>query len=98
MVAVSTQIEIDGSGVAWVAGANVKVMEIALDKIAHGWSPEEIHFQHPGLSLAQVHAALAYYYENQAETDAAIEGRYRESRRGPASPLQARLGALKRAH
>jgi hypothetical protein len=35
-----------------------------LDKLAYGWSPEEIHFQHPALSLAQIHAALSYYYEN----------------------------------
>jgi hypothetical protein len=26
----------------------VKVIEVALDKLAHRWSPEEIHFQHPG--------------------------------------------------
>ena len=26
---------------------------------------EEIHFQHPGLSLAQIYAALTYYYDNQ---------------------------------
>ena len=40
----------------------MKVTEVVLDKIAYGWSPEEIHFQHPHLSLAQIHAALTYYY------------------------------------
>ena len=39
------QIEIDSQGVAWLAGTQVKVVEIVLDKLAHGWSPEEIHFQ-----------------------------------------------------
>ena len=43
-----------------------------LDKIANGWSPEEIHFQHPCLSLAQIHGALTYYYENQAALDEQI--------------------------
>jgi hypothetical protein len=33
-------------------------------------SPEEMHFQHPHLSLAEIHAALAYYYENQKQLDA----------------------------
>jgi hypothetical protein len=33
---------------------------------------EEIHFQHPHLSLAQIHAAFVYYYAHQAEMDAFI--------------------------
>jgi len=50
----------------------VKVTGIVLDKIANGWSPEEIHFQHPHLSLAQIHGALTYYYETQSRLDAEI--------------------------
>jgi hypothetical protein len=46
----------------------VKVTEIVLDTLACGWSPEEIHFQHPHLSLAQIHGALTYYYENQLDS------------------------------
>ncbi|MCW5971543.1 MAG: DUF433 domain-containing protein [Blastocatellales bacterium] len=65
----STMIEIDEQGTAWVRGTQVKVIEVALDKVAHGWSPEEIHFQHPHLSLAQIHGALAYYYEHKTEFD-----------------------------
>lgn len=69
----ATQIELDGQGVAWIGGTRVKVTEIVLDKIAHGWSPEEMHFQHPHLSLAQIHGALTYYYENQRDLDAQIQ-------------------------
>ena len=36
---------------------------------------EEIYFQHPGLSLAQIYAALTYYYDNQAELDTEIARR-----------------------
>ena len=68
----ATRIELDGQGVAWIGGTQVKVTEIVLDKIAYGWSPEEIHFQHPHLSLAQIHGALTYYYENQSDLDAQI--------------------------
>ena len=48
---------------------NTKVIEIVLDRLGYGWSPEEIHFQHPHLSLAQIHAALSYYYDHQASLD-----------------------------
>jgi hypothetical protein len=37
-------IEIDEQAVAWISYTKVKVMEVALDKLAHGSSPEEIHF------------------------------------------------------
>ncbi len=77
----ATQIEIDGQGVAWIAGTKVKVTEVVLDKLAHGWSPEEIHFQHPHLSLAQIHAALTWYYENQSGLDASIVRELEEAER-----------------
>ncbi len=42
-VAFTTQNDLDHRGVAWIAGTRVKVIEVVLDKIAYGWSPEEIH-------------------------------------------------------
>ncbi|MGH8056756.1 MAG: DUF433 domain-containing protein, partial [Candidatus Entotheonellia bacterium] len=54
---VTAHIYLDDRGVAWLDDTNVKVIEVVLDKLAHGSSPEEIHFQHHGLSLAQIHAA-----------------------------------------
>lgn len=96
----STQIETDAAGVAWIAGSNTKVKEIVLDKLAHGWSPEEIHFQHRHLSMAQVHAALAYYYENQDRLDEEIRQDLEEADRLSAasapSALKSRLAALRR--
>src|SRR2546423_888455 len=74
-----THIRLDENGVAWVGDTNVKVIEVAIDKIAHGSSPEEMHFQYPHLTLAQIHAALAYYYDNQAEFDAEIRRRWLEA-------------------
>ena len=75
----ATQIEIDDRGVAWIAGTKVKVTEVVLDKIAYGSSPEEIHFQHRNLSLAQIHGALTYYYESQAQLDEQIRRGLEES-------------------
>jgi uncharacterized protein (DUF433 family) len=69
----ATHIRLDDRGVAWIDHTNVKVVEVVLDKLAHGTSPEEMHFQYPHLSLAQIYAALAYYYDHQAEIDRQIE-------------------------
>jgi len=92
---VSTLIELDERGVAWITGTKVKVIEVATDKLAHGSTPEEMHLQYPHLSLAQIYAALAYYYEHQAEFEAEIR---RQAERAKAwaeaakdSPLWQRL-------
>ena len=73
-----THIQLDDKGVAWIDDTKVKVIEVVLDKLAHCSSPEEMHFQYPHLSLAQIHAALAYYYDHQAELDAEIQQRWQE--------------------
>lgn len=69
---IASHIELDEQGRAWISGTRIKVIEVAIDKLAHGSSPEEIHFQYPHLSLAQIHSALAYYYDHQAEFEVEI--------------------------
>ena len=66
-------IVLDDQSRAWVDDTNVKVIEIVLDHLAYGWNAETIHENHPHLSLAQVYAALAWYYDHQTEMDADIE-------------------------
>jgi uncharacterized protein (DUF433 family) len=68
-------VVIDESGIPIVAGTNMKVIELVLEKMAHGWSPEELYFQHPHLSLGQIYSALAYYWDHQEELDKDIERR-----------------------
>ena len=65
----------DEDGVAQIADANTKVIELVLDHIAYGWSPEELAFQHPHLTLGQIHSALAYYWDHQADLDHEIRRR-----------------------
>ena len=65
----------DGAGVAWVDDTNVKVVEVVMSKQAYDLTPEELHAQYPHLSLAQIHAALAYYYDHQEELDAEMARR-----------------------
>ncbi len=97
---VHLQIELDEQGVAWISGTQTKVIEVVLDKLTHGSSPEEIHFQHPHLSLSQIHAALAYYYDHQAELDEEIQSRWQKANQLATqefdSPLQKRLRELKK--
>ncbi|MBA4183855.1 MAG: DUF433 domain-containing protein [Acidobacteria bacterium] len=96
---IESYIMIDANSVAWVADTRVKVIEIALDKLAHGSSPEELHFQYPHLSMAQIHHALAYYYDHREELDDEILRRLREvnelAARQADSPLRQKLRGLR---
>jgi uncharacterized protein (DUF433 family) len=56
-----------------IAGTTTKITELILDKIAYGWSPEELQFQHPHLKLGQIYSALAYYSDHQEELDEIIQ-------------------------
>jgi uncharacterized protein (DUF433 family) len=53
-----------------IAGTRIKVSQIALEYERLSWTPDEIIAAHPHLTLAQVHTALAYYYEHIAEINA----------------------------
>jgi len=68
-------ISLDEKGVPIIAGTTMKVIELVVEKIAYGWSPEELHFQHPYLSLGQIYSALAYYSDHRDELDTDIERR-----------------------
>jgi uncharacterized protein (DUF433 family) len=67
----SSRVYLDESGTARVNGHKVRM--IAVDYLFNKWSPETIHENHPDLSLADIHAALAYYYDNKSAIDAEIE-------------------------
>jgi len=62
-------IVLDEHGIAWIAEANTKVVELVAGTRAHGWSPEELAYQHPHLTLGQVHSALAYYWDHRDEIE-----------------------------
>ncbi len=63
------------TGVPMISGTTMKVIELVLDSKAYGWSPEELHFQHPYLTLGQIYSALAYYWDHQEALDQDIERR-----------------------
>jgi uncharacterized protein (DUF433 family) len=90
-------VVVDETGVPLIEGTTMKVVELVLETLAYGWSPDELQFQHPYLTLGQIYSALAYYWDHKEELDRDIERRLEsveQIRRevGP-SQLAARLRA-----
>ena len=94
-------IVVDESGVPWIQDANTKVVQLVAEVKAYGWSPEELAYQHPHLSLAQVHSALAFYWDHREEIEVDLRRREdlaEEIRQEVGEhPLVARLRAARQA-
>src|SRR5574341_1404128 len=60
----------DPQGKPRIAGSGIKV-RVMVEWIQAGMTPEEIAPQHD-LALGQIHAALSYYTDHQAEMDREI--------------------------
>jgi uncharacterized protein (DUF433 family) len=95
----TAHILLDERGRGWIDGTNVKVIEVILDVIGvNKMTAEQIHEAYPHLSMVQIHAALAWYYDHKAEYDEEIERldeEYRRIRAQTENPeLQRRLREL----
>jgi uncharacterized protein (DUF433 family) len=82
-------------GKACIAGHRIRVLDIVESHEHQGMTPEDIVSQFPAITLADVHAALAYYHEHPDEIrrdarceDAALD----EQMRASSSPVLAKLG------
>ena len=69
---------VDEKGVAVIAGTTMKVVELVSHHLTYGWSPEELHFQFPHISLGKVYSALAYYWDFKDSLDADMERRWQQ--------------------
>ena len=56
-------------GRACIAGHRIRVLDVVAWHEKRGRSPEEIVEMFPGITLADVYAALAYYFDNRQEID-----------------------------
>ncbi|MFL6194186.1 MAG: DUF433 domain-containing protein [Thermoanaerobaculia bacterium] len=77
-----------------IAGHRIRVADVVVCHEHQGMSPDEIVANYPGLTLADVYAALAYYFDHRDEirNDIAEERRFAEEmRRKTPSVLQAKL-------
>jgi uncharacterized protein (DUF433 family) len=52
-----------------IAGRRIKVQHVAVWHERLCKSPDEIAAEYPGLTLADVHAALSYYYDHREQID-----------------------------
>lgn len=68
-------ITLDNAGVPYIKDTTTKVVELVIEMKAYGWSPEEIHLNHPHLTLGAIHSAFAYYWDHRAELDLDIKER-----------------------
>jgi uncharacterized protein (DUF433 family) len=55
-----------------IAGHRIKVADVAIWYERMGLSPDEIVTNWPSLTLSDVHAALAYYYDHRQQIDTQI--------------------------
>lgn len=73
-----------------IAGTRIAVENIAIDFNA-GMTPQQIIDERPHLTLAQVYAALAYYYANKKQIDAEIAAENAEWERLEAEYMAGKL-------
>jgi uncharacterized protein (DUF433 family) len=77
----------------------MRVSHLVIEYLNWGWSPEEMCHQHPVLALSETYAAMAYYFDHQAEIDAEIEADDKASQNAMAkvapSPVLERLRTLR---
>ena len=57
----------------------VRVAQIVMDYLAYGWSVDEMCRQHPYLTPAEAHAAMAYYFDHQDEIDREVAAEFEEA-------------------
>ena len=80
-----------------IAGTRVRVWDIYVHHERLGKSPDEIVRAYPHITLADVHAALAYYWDHNAEIDQQMKdadefvARLKDT--NEASPLARKLAA-----
>lgn len=91
----------DPKGVLWIDDSGYRVIDLVAGHLAYGWSADILQENHPDLSLAQIHAALAWFYDHEEPMRREMDLRGERAAKLLAeigtSPLQQRLGEIKAA-
>jgi uncharacterized protein (DUF433 family) len=69
-------------GSAVIEGTRFPVRSVVIYVLRHGLTPEELVARFSHLNLAQVHDALAYYYDNREEIEREIADNTEDTVRG----------------
>lgn len=62
-------------GIPIIRGTQTKVSYLAQAQQMHGWTPEELRYHYPHLSMGQIYSALAYYWDHKHAMGADLEQR-----------------------
>src|SRR5258707_5827337 len=85
----------NGAAACLASHPRTRVAMIVMDYLARGLGPEDMVRHYPYLTLAEVHSAMAYYYDHQQEIDAEIQAELdqldREAKSKPPSPIWLKL-------
>lgn len=82
-----------------IIGHRIRVQDVVIWHEKLGMSPDEIVDQYPTITLADVHAALAYYWDHRDGIERAISEEHavvEEYARGHSGPLQEKLTQRRR--
>ena len=85
---------------ARIAGHRIRVLDVMIWHETLGMSPNEIVHHYPSLTLADVHAALVYYWDHRDDIERAIADSrafVEAFRRENPGPLQEKLNGRARA-
>ena len=80
----------------------IRVAQIAMDYLYHHWTPDEMVVHYPHLQLAEVYAAMTYYFDHKQEiedeiaTEEAQVAEWRAEAEKDLPPVVQRLQNLKR--
>lgn len=66
-------VKIEGCPATLERLPRIRVAQIVIDYLNHGWSADEIRLHYPHFHLAEIHCALAYYFDHREEIDTEIE-------------------------
>ena len=76
--------KVEGQPARLAAHPRIRIAQLVMDYLAHGWSAEEMVRQHEYLTQSEAHAAMLYYWDHRDEVDGEIrqEVENRERDRG----------------
>lgn len=83
---------------ARIVGSRIRVQDVVIWHEKLGMALDEIVDQHPSITQADLHSALAYYWDHRDEIDRAIEAEHalvEELRYANVGPLEEKLNRHK---
>ncbi len=92
-------IQLAADGVPIISGTTMKVVELVGYHLHRNWDARALHEQFPYLTMGQIHSALSYFHDHEAEIREDLvrrEAFVEEMRQKHAdSPAQRKLSKLK---